>query len=602
MAVALVANAVTTGISAATYVYEHKDEIIRTCNNVVEGIKTTVGQVDKVRRWILDWWNTRNDSRRSLAAADPKISFALSDVRQWLDNHPDIRSDLLNPKISSQQILEKFVAYKQSQTQPSNQTSNQLAIYKEPSSKPDKAQSGIAKYSAPLESYVKNGRLLYRETNTYKTKPAMGLYYSDNPNTLSSRPLSVDQVSKLSLEDIRDSMWLRDSLHAADAMTMACMFPGQKPTQYFDGQTLVPMNSGTLSVTDTFGSSSAEWTLMAWSPVIGSFVRGAGYWDAQGTDAQFNAAQTNTSNFAIQTSNAATGSISASGYTTLYTAAPPYTNNVFIWAGELSVTIETPQAVQSGTIYRALIPAYQFYQGLTWKQIQIISQREAIQHGKTYSIRNCVQNRGSIHATAGNLNPTLTSAGNLGNEYVAVIMIHNPAVAITTSGTATFDVVQKVSINYAFTGLQNNPWTATMGVDYSTVDRPQVLPGVVKALTASPVPLDSKTPVARLAITPVTPGTSGVPTAATTGQLMSSLNELNRPFTVMESQNLLQNLSQILVEFNPISPVISLEYDALLEAFARFKDKLPEFWCNPNQVRSKDKDDSFRTGSIERKR
>lgn len=582
--------------------YEHKDEIVRTCNNLVEGIKTTVGQVDKVRRWILDWWNTRNESKRSLAAGDPKISFALTEVRQWLDSHPDIRADLLNPKISSQQIIDRFIAYKQALIAPSNQTSNQVALYKETSSKSDKEPRGIVKYSVPVESYVKNGRLLYRETNTYKTKPAQALYYSDNPNTLSSKPLTVDQVSRLSLDDIRDSLWLRDSLHAADAMTMACMFPGQKPTQYFDGQTLVPMNSGVLSVTDTFGSSTAEWTLMAWSPVIGSFVRGAGYWDAQGSDAQFNASQTNTSSFTNQTSNAATSSLAASGYTALYTAAPPYTNNTFIWAGELSVTIETPQAVQSGTIYRALVPAYQFYQGLTWKQVQILSQREAIQHGKTYSIRVCVQNRSSIHATAGNLNPTLVSAGNLGNEYVAVMMIHNPAVAITTLGTATFDVVQKVSINYAFTGLQNNPWTATMGLDYSTMDKPQVLPGVVKALTASPAVPDTKAPIVKMAPTPVTPGTAGVPTAATTGQLMSCLNDLNRPFTVPESQNLLQSLSPLLVEFNPISPIISPEYDALLEAFARFKEKLPEFWNNPNQVKSKTADESFRTGSLERKR
>ena len=428
---------------------------LKTIGAVVSGISVAydivADAVKGIRKIYEDIRNTPPSSRRVLAD-DP----LLKELEEFLGRHTDLKRSIKNVSIPPNKAAELIVhAYSKVGTTKSNATTKTLSkLYANPKIGEFYGSKGeVLRHQLQTN---RNGLVKDIASHTYFDRETEAMSMANHPKT------------KLSLNSLLKSVYLSSNLSYADEFTLAKIYPGRKPAAVWTGTEIVPYTNGVLSVTDAFGllNSSLNWVCAAWCPLLGSMVRGDGYWDGSCTDAQFSTSTVTNCNFQNQLGNNIITSMRSPGYADLYTADPPFTNNMMIWAGELSWTVEAPSATIGGTVYRALIPLSVF-QAMSWPQIRTLCYRESMTVGKTYSVRVAVRNPSVI---AAGLNATGSGFSSLDGgavgEMVAIIMVHNPSQPIA-GGQMAFDVISNVKINYGYYGLGNNPWTGSA----TTVDR-----------------------------------------------------------------------------------------------------------------------------------
>ena len=161
--------------------------------------------------------------------------------------------------------------------------------------------------------------------------------------------------------------------------------------------------------------------------------------------------------------------------------------------------------------------------------------------GREYSIRVGVQNRKLVHEVS--YIPSTTASNNtpFQTELVAVMMVHNPSVSLTGGTPGTFDVIQKVAVNYSFAPLHNNPWTASLSVDDVSLDYNEVLPRRLKEFARSGHPLVPNSKVRDLK------SEAGTPLAVSpSNEVMTRLKDVppapGYTWNVNEAQSFLQSL------------------------------------------------------------
>jgi len=282
---------------------------------------------------------------------------------------------------------------------------------------------------------------------------------------------------KIGEPDLLRSLWLRSQLNPMDAMTACKLWPGERSAPYTTSGGVARCGNGLIQATASETTTSNAWALWAYSPIVGSLNKGAGYYYTYSAGAESTTGSTIATN------------VKTSGYSSLYGGDPSFSSSTLIWASELAVTIEAAAATVSGTVWTGLFPFKMLENSTTTVyNMRTFMHKEALTVGSKFGGRVSVQDHHVIKFMQ-DATGTVATNMNYGDELVLVILIHNPALSIS-GGSASWSPVIDVRSNYAFYPKITDAWSQSLYYNSTvTVDYPdRVLPSLQSAISQSHIP------------------------------------------------------------------------------------------------------------------